>query len=524
MTRSTGIWRLSAVLGLIGAIFPASAAWAEYQTGTALKPTDAVKTLTVKIDVASDSKNLDEPVALDLGLGFPLWLGRVGRKPAEAVPFGAVPQKATATDTVAAGSSATFTFELSGETGDDAFLTTGQLLDGVQVSDVARIGFAGRGDTNWTLAGYEIRVNGELLASNDAVKQKAGDSQQEAQLEIADLGLKIAPLKKEAEDLKALDEAKLATDKDLEKLADTEKKLQPLAEQLKRLEGQVAGRYPWFQEAKFQPDWLAKASAKSVKVTLLTAAHAGADTKNYVYFRTGGKKYLLASPESPLAASFGPQTFELDLLAGPLSASEIRGFMLGMLAQPSPYGEGPDRWHPERLRVEVDDGVVYDSEEYPFDLKSLEAIRLIPPVHLDQDGKFVSNKEHTVREVFVWEAGKGQGLDPSTAARCRCPTRKTPAIPRRSPDCRRTWIRASPARKCCRTRAFPRTRALGPMRAFPERTTGTRRMMARVVAVVVAAVDSGCPAVEVAAGCGRCRGRGLPAAAPIRLRPEIRRR
>ncbi|MCX7427154.1 MAG: hypothetical protein NTW96_16200 [Planctomycetia bacterium] len=114
MTRSTGIWRLSAALGLIGAIFPASAAWAEYQTGTALKPTDAVKTLTVKIDVASDSKNLDEPVALDLGLGFPLWLGRVGRKPAEAVPFGAVPQKATATDTVAAGSSATFTFELSG--------------------------------------------------------------------------------------------------------------------------------------------------------------------------------------------------------------------------------------------------------------------------------------------------------------------------------------------------------------------------------------------------------------------------
>ncbi len=37
-----------------------------------------------------------------------------------------------------------------------------------------------------------------------------------------------------------------------------------------------------------------------MKVTLTTAAHTGADTRNYVYFRAGGHKYLVGSPANPL--------------------------------------------------------------------------------------------------------------------------------------------------------------------------------------------------------------------------------
>ena len=77
----------------------------------------------------------------------------------------------------------------------------------------------------------------------------------------------------------------------------------------------------------------------------------------------------------------------------------------------SDLGDAPDRWHPERIRVEVDGSVVYDSEDYPYDRKSLKAIRLIPPAHLDQDGKLTSNKNHTLREIYVWESGKALGLD-----------------------------------------------------------------------------------------------------------------
>jgi len=86
---------------------------------------------------------------------------------------------------------------------------------------------------------------------------------------------------------------------------------------------------------------------------------------------------------APLNASFGPQLFELDLLAGPLAAADLRGYALGMLANPFPYADAPDRWHPQRLLVEVDGRVVYDSEEVDMDRLSLEAIRLIPPLQIE---------------------------------------------------------------------------------------------------------------------------------------------
>src|SRR5262249_30875317 len=117
------------------------------------------------------------------------------------------------------------------------------------------------------------------------------------------------------------------------------------------------------------------------------------------------------SPATPLTAGAGPRAFGLDLLAGPLTAADLRGWALGMLAHPNPFGRAPDRWHPQRLLVEIDGRTVYDSEENPLDRRSLEAIRLIPPAHRDQDGQLLVNTP-IGRETFVWEAGKGMGLDP----------------------------------------------------------------------------------------------------------------
>ena len=103
--------------------------------------------------VGAEGDDLDEPVALDLGLGFPFWLHPLGRRADDpiSVPFGAIPQESPESDKVAAGSSATFTFRLEGESGQDALLTTPRLLAGVRVSDIARIGFV-----NVTLSGASV--------------------------------------------------------------------------------------------------------------------------------------------------------------------------------------------------------------------------------------------------------------------------------------------------------------------------------------------------------------------------------
>jgi hypothetical protein len=87
---------------------------------------------------------------------------------------------------------------------------------------------------------------------------------------------------------------------------------------------------------------------REAKVTVVTAPHSGADTRNYVYFQTGGHKYLLGSPTAPLTPDQGPQEFRLDLEAAPLTAADLRGYALGMLGHPSPYGDAPDRWHRRR--------------------------------------------------------------------------------------------------------------------------------------------------------------------------------
>jgi hypothetical protein len=370
----------------------------------------AIESITVKVNIGSDGEDLQEPVALDLGLGFPLWLHPVGRHDEETLPFGAVCQSSTATSTVAAGQSATFTFNNSGDPGLDHRRSTEQLLKGVRIADISRIGFTSQGSTEWVLGGYEISINGRLFVANDSINVRISEAQEAAAFRLAELDLQVGPLEQELTELKALEETGLADESDLTRLQELDESLGPLLAEKRRLEAQRNGLYPWYEELEFSSPWRVGEPVQSASVSVETQSHPGADTDNYVYFATGGHKYLLGSPEQPLSGVEEIQEFELDVLQGPLTAADLRGFSLGMLAHGQLNGQVPDRWHPRRLVVEIDGRIVYDSEESELDRRSLEAIRLIPPAHIGDDGSVVVNIP-IERETFVWTAGSALGLD-----------------------------------------------------------------------------------------------------------------
>jgi hypothetical protein len=395
-----------------------------------VSPDETVETLTVKLDVGAGGDDLDEPVALDLGLGFPLWLHPVGRKADESPPFGAAPQQTTAKGKVGAGSRVTFTFRVKGDPGQDVLRTTAQLLAGVRVSDIARVGFASRGASNWELAAYAITINGKAFVSGKP-GVKAGE-REAARKKLADVAARVGPLDQELADLRALVNAKLATEADVKRQAEIEASLPALAAERAWLQGQLEGKYPFFEDKGYKAPGAGKPAVRSARATLVTYNHTGADTQNYVFLRAGGRKYLLGSPATPLSAAGGPQEFPLDLLAGPLPEADLRGWAVGMLAHPGPYDTVPDRWHPQRILAEADGKAVYDSDADDLDRRSLAAIRVIPPAHRDRDGALVKNTPIS-RETFLWEAGKGAGLDLAKGVPLPLPGKDDPAFPRPEP-------------------------------------------------------------------------------------------
>jgi hypothetical protein len=397
------------------------------------KADELVTSVSVTLSVGSAGKDLEEPVALDLGLGFPLLLAPVGYDPDGIVPVGAVPQDSTAKAKVAAGKSATFSFSLEGPAGNDVLHTTPQLLAGVRVADIARIGLASPGSTNWVLDGYEITINDRSFASASGLHVAVKTIQDKARVRLADIGLKMTPLKAEQDDLEALIEAKLGTAADDKRLQQVAELLKPLDAEKARLDAQLRGRSPWYEDPKFQGAGSKQADVQSAKLSVVTANHSEADTGEFVYFCVGGHKYVLNPSGQPLTGAELSQEFELDLNSGPLAAADLRGWALGMVASGKPYGLAPDRWHPERLLVEIDGRIVYDSEENSLDRDSLGAIRLIPPAHRDADGKVVVNSP-SVRETCLWEPGKNLGISSDTGEPLDLPPADDPSYPQSEPS------------------------------------------------------------------------------------------
>ena len=98
----------------------------------------------------------------------------------------------------------------------------------------------------------------------------------------------------------------------------------------RQLDRQLLGSAPWYVDGDFHPAWEENSAIEAMKITVVSAPHTGADSRNFVYFRTGGHKYLLGSPTMPLTPDDGPQEFVLDMAVSPLDASDLRGFGLGM--------------------------------------------------------------------------------------------------------------------------------------------------------------------------------------------------
>jgi hypothetical protein len=384
---------------------------AEVEQSQDFEPADMVDRLEFTIEVGDGGEHLAEPVALDLGLGFPFWLHPLGSDHDGPLPVGATPQESPEQSALQPGESATFVFRREGDPGNDAFRHTPQLLDGVRISDIARLGIISKGTTDWELAAYRLVINGRLFAARDDVRQKARTKIEQAQLDWIESRDALRAFAEERSDLEALKQAGLATEEDLARLAEIEREARPVHERELWQQGIAAGALPWFVEEGLQiPGRDEVSEVASGRVILMTTPHTNAATHNYVYFQTGGKKYFLFPADNHFTPESNPQAFDLLLPAGPLAASDVRGFALGMLAHDRPYATAPDRWHPQRLVVELDGRSVYDSEEAAIDRQSLEAIRLIPPAHLDGNGNVQVN-EPNPRECFAWTAGQAQGLD-----------------------------------------------------------------------------------------------------------------
>jgi len=390
-----------------------------------LDPTEAIAKITVQIDIGAGD-DLQEPVALDLGLGFPLWLQPVGRKAGDPPPSGAIPQETTAKDKLAAGESALFTFTVNGDPGQDQFRTSGQLLANTTVADIARVGFSSAGTTNWVLAGYDIMINDKPFSSGKP-NVNLGD-RESGKKRMAELAVQMGPLEQVRDDMTQLLLANQLEENDKAQLHDVLAKLSPLNREKTWLEGQLAGKYPWYQDTQFKAAADGKPPVGSAKVTLLTFPDKSADTANYVYARIGGRKYFISSPDQPLTGQEGPQIFDLDLLAGPLTDGDLRDWALGMLAEAKPYDSAPDRWHGQRAQFEIDGQVRYNSDDTPADRLSLQAVRLIPPAHLDKTGNLVTEEE-TDRLVYLWDPTKGSGLDPATKSPLPAPPPDGPDAP-----------------------------------------------------------------------------------------------
>ena len=144
----------------------AQAQQAESGQANTMRDDTLIETLEVTLGVDRKGDDLDSPVALDLGVGFPFWLHPLGRDSSAVIPFGAVAQRSTASGRMLAkGESATFVFSTDRPVGNDTFGTTRVLMRDLRVSDIGRVGLLSPTKSSWTLESLEVRVNGQPLVN-----------------------------------------------------------------------------------------------------------------------------------------------------------------------------------------------------------------------------------------------------------------------------------------------------------------------------------------------------------------------
>lgn len=199
---------------------------------------EAVQTISVRIDIEAAGAALEEPIALDLGLGFPLWLHPLGRPEPTIAPFGAIPQQSSAGPKIEPGSTATFVFATSDDAGQDTLQTGRQLLAGVRVADIRRVGFASARSGPWVLGAYEILINGKPFAAGKPAAAVDAE-QQDARSKLKDLDGQLAAITTEYLDLETRAKADQAAQADKDRLAALAEQAAGLAKQQEELRKRV---------------------------------------------------------------------------------------------------------------------------------------------------------------------------------------------------------------------------------------------------------------------------------------------
>ena len=411
--------RFSVCAGLLAVVLAlllvpiGTAARADFTQGQSLMPGTAVDTLTIRLKLAN-ATSLSEPLALDLGLGFPFWLPPSDAL-ASSLPFGAIPQATTVGGIGDAGATLEFTFSCRDRSGRDGLRTSPQLLAGIHVSDIARIAFSNGEGECAKVVGYEILVNDKKLASNDEVKPTVGGSSDATAANPTngqDIKKRLRSVEQLLANLHALGEAGQLAAVDRDRIVALQSQRSALIAESQAIHAAAFAR-PWFVESQWRPVGRGSAAIESLKVTVATKPTSEARTENDVYFAVGGHKFLLFSRTNPPAIGLGPQQLTLDLRHAQLVSGDFRNFSLGMLANRVPQTT-VDGWQLTQLQVEVDGNVGYDSNDYEADRKSLAAVTLIPPAQYDWRGKPVEVRPRTPREFVTWQPGTAQGLDPTT--------------------------------------------------------------------------------------------------------------
>ena len=295
--------------------------------------------------------------------------------------------------------------------GLDVLRTTPPLLADVRYADIQKIGFSSRGESAWILAGYQIDINGKLFASNDSLELSVLEEQEEKAAELATLLSDAEPLALQIIEGEAFERASLADAADKVALAEVKQKFAELEPAILRLRGMTEGFYPWFEEADelFTPAAVAGEKISSVRIQLLTGTESSAGSGNSIYLKAGGHKYLLSSATDPLDSVNKLQEFTIpsDVFDfDPLRTADLlpEKIGIGMLGSDQAFDRIPDRANIQRVILEADDAVVYDSEKNGADRATLAAISLIPPVHRDNVGFPVENRT-TPYEVYLWKPG-----------------------------------------------------------------------------------------------------------------------
>lgn len=382
-----------------------------FRMGT-LAPNTPIQSIRLTLEVGSEGAEWKEPLDMHLGTGFPFRLYPVGGQ-ARDPSFAAFPTSTsllTGATSVSPGSSASFEFVADEKTkGLDVLRTTPHLLRDLKVGDLQEIGFACQGHSAWKVGGYRVEVNGQLYAEHGGLDLEV---QKEVGQHRTQLGMLLPPFQALQQQLKSLEAAVktgLATDADKIELEKVKAEIAKAEGPVNAMMGKVAGYAPWFSEndPAFTPAPLPGTPVKALQVTLATGGGEEPGTRNPVYLKAGGRKYLLASSADPLADEPKPQKFEItaaDLEAQPLSQEDLKTLGIGVVGNDERSGTSPDRARLQRVVVQADGQTVYDSELKASDRKTLGAVWLVPPAHLDGSGNVVENKA-TPTEVYVWTPG-----------------------------------------------------------------------------------------------------------------------